>query len=261
MIIDSITDRLANLNGKIGINFINLETNQQLFCGNCDIFPASGSIMLMPLVECFRAMENQELTKEIKYRLSEKQLSENDNPSYGVLRYLHDGVELTLEDLYNIMVTISDNQAFNILVEILGIDNINQTFTSLGYKNMKLNRKINDEKLITRGIENYISVKEMATIFHHIYKGELISRSASFNMLNLLKQHQRTSMIPYIFKESIEIAHLTGFDQDVIVDAGIVLTDSPFVLTMAAADMDVRKAEIIMRDITQICYTETQKNA
>ena len=98
----------------------------------------------------------------------------------------------------------------------------------------------------------------MAALFHRIYKGQLISEEVSENLLSLLKQHQRTSMIPYIFKETVPIAHITGFDEDIIIDGGIVLTEKPFILVMAAQDTDIRKAQTIMRDITQICHLNTK---
>ena len=65
-------------------------------------------------------------------------------------------------------------------------------------------------------------------------------------------------MIPYIFKETVPIAHITGFDEDIIIDGGIVLTEKPFILVMAAQDTDIRKAQTIMRDITQICHLNTK---
>ena len=45
---------------------------------------------------------------------------------------------------------------------------------------------------------------------------------------------------------------------NIIIDGGIVLTENPFVLVMAAQDTDIRKAQTIMRDITQICYLNTK---
>ncbi len=214
--------------------------------------------MLMTLIECFRACESGELNKENKFRLVHKDYEDTDDPSYGVLKYLHEGIELTVSDLYNLIATVSDNVAFNILTDILGIENINNTFRSLGYTEMRLNRKINDYDSMKKGIQNYISVKEIASIFNRIYSGRLISEHVSESLLTLLKQHQRTSMIPYVFKETVPIAHMTGFDEDVIIDGGIVLTEKPFVLVMAAQDTDIRKAQTIMRDITQICYLNTK---
>ena len=247
MITQAIMDRLAGIDGKIGISYIDLEEEKELFFGNSRVFQGSGAIMLMALVECFKQMEEGKIKEDDLYRIHKDDCIQADDPSYGVLRFLHDGVKLTISDLYNLMSTVSDNMAFNKLVDILGKENIQKTFHELGYRDMK------------KGIQNYISVPEMAAIFYRIYRGQMISEEASRKMLSLLKQHQRTSMIPYIFKESVSVAHVTGFDEDIIIDGGIILTQHPFILAMAVTDMDIRKAETLMRDITQICSMSTYK--
>lgn len=258
MITKAITDRLANVDGQFGVDYINLGTDQEFFFGNCQVFSGSGAVMLMAIVECFRAISAGELNENKGFRLCQKDYKDDAEPSYGVLKYLHDGIEVTVSDLYNLTATVSDNMAFNVLTDILGIEKINQTFRALGYTHMRINRKINDRKKMTEGVQNYVSVREMAALFHRIYKGQLISEEVSENLLSLLKQHQRTSMIPYIFKETVPIAHITGFDEDIIIDGGIVLTEKPFILVMAAQDTDIRKAQTIMRDITQICHLNTK---
>lgn len=253
MITKTIADRLAGLDGKIGISYIDLTQEKEMFFGNSKVFQGSGAIMLMALVECFKQIEEGKIRETDMYRIRKETCMKDDDPSYGVLRFLHDGVELSVADLCNLMSTVSDNMAFNKLVDILGRENIQNTFSALGYQDMKLNRKIDDEAAMQKGVQNYISIPEMASIFYKIYRGQLISEQTSSRMLSLMKQHQRTSMIPYIFKESVSIAHVTGFDEDIIIDGGIIFTEDPFILVMAISDMDIRKAENLMRDITQIC--------
>lgn len=256
MLMTSISDRLAGVDGLFGVSYINLTTEEEFFCGNNQVFRGSGAIMLMALVECFRQMEAGELDKDRICKLSKAAFRCEKDSSYGVLKYLHAGIEVTVSDLYNLMASISDNMAFNTLLDVLGIEKINETFRALGYTHMQISRKINDEEKMAQGVENYISVPEMATIFHRLEKGQLISPAASAEMLRLMKQHQRTSMIPYIFSEAVRVAHVSGFDDDEIIDGGIVYTDAPFILVMAADRMDARRAQVIMRDITQLCHEE-----
>ncbi len=259
MMMQAITDRLTGLDGKIGISYIDLEEEKELFFGNSRIFQGSGAIMLMALVECFKQMEEGKIKDDDLHRIHREDCMQAEDPSYGVLRFLHDGVELTISDLYNLMSTVSDNMAFNKLVDILGRENIQKTFHDLGYRGMQLNRKIDEEEAMKKGVQNYISIPEMAAVYYRIYKGQMVSENASRRMLSLLKQHQRTSMIPYIFKESVSIAHMTGYDEDIIIDGGIIFTPHPFILVMAVTDMDIRKAETLMRDITQICSLPAYK--
>ena len=70
MITQAIMDRLAGIDGKIGISYIDLEEEKELFFGNSRVFQGSGAIMLMALVECFKQMEEGKIKEDDLYRLS-----------------------------------------------------------------------------------------------------------------------------------------------------------------------------------------------
>ncbi len=261
MISDNIKDRIGNFEGDIGIQYIDLKTNVGCGGGNCDVFPASGAIKLLVLIEVFRQMEEGLIKRSDKYVLTPEdypQALQEGQKSYGALEHLHPGTELTIEDLYRLMVTVSDNIAFNILLKIVSMENVNQTIERYGFKNTKVNRALFDTKSVEKGIENWISVKEMATLFYRMEKGQIVSNQASREMLDLLEKHQRTSVMPYYFKESLNIAHQSGYDDTLILDMGIVYGDNPFVLCMASSAEDTRNAESIMRDITLMCYNNSK---
>lgn len=254
----AFADRLANVEGDIGISYIDLTTGKRLDFGNRKVFSSSGLIMVMVLVECFKAMEEGRISSDTRYRLKKSDVGDPMTFSYGVLQYLHEDIELTVGDLCNLMVTVSDNVACNILMNLLGIDNINQTFRELGFEKMYIQRNIYDFKKIEQGVENYISVEDLSTLFERMYKGTLISEEASRKMLHLMEQHQKTRLIPDMFKDEIPISHISSFDDFDIADGGVVYAERPFILVMAASRIDRRKAEPILRDITKICYIKTQ---
>lgn len=261
MIMNSIQDRIAGLEGNMGISFINLQSNQKFFCGNCDVFPASGTVKLMTLIACFKAFEEHKVERNSVHVLRKRDIIlPACEPSYGILQFLEEGLKLTMIDLCRIMIVVADNQACNILIERLGMDYINNTFEEFGYSHMRVNRKIFDYNMIQKGKDNTISIKEMATILERMYKGQIVSAAASEEMLKLMEKHQRSNILPYLFKENARIAHQTGYDMNAIIDGGILYFDTPFVLAMAASQTDIRKAQAVMRDITQICYEETQRN-
>ena len=53
------------------------------------------------------------------------------------------------------MIISSDNTACNVLIDILGMDNINSTIKSLNMNNTILERKMMDYKSIEAGKNNY----------------------------------------------------------------------------------------------------------
>lgn len=59
----------------------------------------------------------------------------------GILCYLSKGIELPILDVATLMMIISDNIATNMLIDYLGIENINRAIKELGCKNTKLYSK------------------------------------------------------------------------------------------------------------------------
>ena len=262
MILDNIKNRIGNFRGDIGICYIDLSGGKSFTAGNCDVFLASGSVKILTLVEAFKRMEEGTLDRDDKYILKSSDYQNRGKEgvkTFGALEYLHEGIKLTIEDLYKLSISVSDNIAFNILLRQFGAKNINETMEMLGFSKTKINREIYDFERIKAGIENYVSVQEMASLFYRMYKGQVVSRNASREMLEILKDHQKDSIMPYYFDESLRVSHQTGYDDGLIMDMGIVHGPKPFVLCMAASDKNTRNAESIMRDITLMCYKNSNK--
>lgn len=256
MILERITERLGDYDAEVGIQYINLENSYSCFAGNCDVFDSSGMIKLAAMIEYFQRLEEGRMKPDDTYRLRrEDYMKRQEIFSYGALNYLHEGIELTMEDLMKLSVTVNDSAAFNILFQMFGPERINETMRRYGYKNMRAVRRFCDEDAIDRGETNWMSVKEVANIFLRLYKGQIVSATASQTILELLKYHQRTSVIPY-FLSGIEVAHQTGIDHKLLHDGGLVFAPHPFILVMSIAGMDVEKAEMLMRDITLLCYRD-----
>ena len=258
MIADRIRDRISNFDGSMGICYIDLGTGNSCSAGNCDVFPASGIVKLMLLVETFRRIEDGTLHKNDRHILKREDRIEavetGEHPSYGALAHLHNGIELTIEDLYKLSVTVSDNMAFNILLKKLSLKEVNHTMERMGFSKSRIRRAILDINSINQGIENEVSVREMANLLYRMYKGQVVSEKASKEMLDIMKRHQKTSVLPYHFEERLPVAHVTGYDDTLLLDVGIVYGPAPFVLAMASEASDIKNAESIMRDITLMCY-------
>jgi beta-lactamase class A len=61
---------------------------------------------------------------------------------------------LSLRDYATLMVVLSDNTATNVLIDIVGMDNVTTRMASLGLKATKLRRKMIDLEAARRGDEN-----------------------------------------------------------------------------------------------------------
>lgn len=62
----------------------------------------------------------------------------------GIISSWSDGTEISLYDLLKLMITESDNNATNIIIDRFDMDEINNFIQQRGYKDTKLSRKMMD---------------------------------------------------------------------------------------------------------------------
>ncbi|MBQ1371654.1 MAG: serine hydrolase [Oscillospiraceae bacterium] len=131
------------------------------------------------------------------------------------------------------MITISDNQSCNDLVKLLGNGNRN---AGIGAVNAFIRKYGFTETSMTRlmlentGTQNYTSIRDCADFLRMLYRGELVSDTASKSMLNLMKQAHRIHCAAGL-PASVGFAHKTGALMNLCYgDVGIVYADQPYIL-------------------------------
>lgn len=140
------------------------------------------------------------------------------------------GTQFSVEDVAGHMIKESDNTATNMLIRVLGMDNINNKIKELGCTDTELNRKMQDMEKINAGIENYTSVDDLCMIFEKMYEGKCINAEKDAHMIEILKGNTNLTKIPAQLS-GIETAHKTGELAGVENDAGIVfLENKPFIV-------------------------------
>ncbi len=149
-------------------------------------------------------------------------------PSCGAITYLHPGLTLQWGDLVTLMIILSDNTATNLLIDRLGIENINRMIDSLGLKNTRLNRRLFEPELSARGIQNYITAADCGVFLEKLLRGEIVSAEASSSMLRTLSNQRLNGKMPfYLHSEGIRCAHKTGEDDGITHDVGDIYATSP----------------------------------
>lgn len=258
-----IRERISNLQGEIGVYFYDIKQDNSFFVGNCDVFPSLGIAKLVLLIEVFRQVEEKVIRLDDTYTLDKKPpfaIPENEyEATVGVLDFLHKGMELTIEDLVYMMIVISDNSAFNILLSIVGMEQVNDTMKKLGLTKTKIRCMLFEWDEIDPEKDNYHSVREIGSLLRRLYKRQLISTAASEQMLRILSYHQRRDILSGFSDRGISVAQQTGFDITALHDAAIVMTENPFILCMSTNKISAKRAEGIMKDIAFMCGEEAQK--
>jgi len=215
-----LANEIARFKGEAGIVIKDLRNNWEIFHNKDKFFP-SASLAKIPIMSaCFLAAEEGKikLDREVALKNSDKLTGS------GTLKETRAGVTFSIEELIGRMIYDSDNTATNILTNIVGIDYLNNAFNSFGLKKTNLSRRVADFFSRDKGIENYTTAEDMASIFERMYRRSLVNEDVSEKCLKLLKLQHANDRIPKYLPVDVTIAHKTGLERGVCHDAGIVFS-------------------------------------
>ncbi len=176
---------VRNAKGALGFVAVDLVRGERFAANENLVFPQASAIKIPILMEVFKQ------AREGKLKLTDMMWVEKSKQvgGSGVLFELGDKTsQLSVRDLCVLMILLSDNTATNMLIDLVGMGNINKTLVSLGLKQTKVQRRMLDQAASVRGDENLSSPAEAARIMELLHKGEFVSRAVSDEIISLLKK-------------------------------------------------------------------------
>ena len=223
----SIAEVDDNLDGVIGVAIEDLTSGQKYQLRENEVFPQASSIKIAVLAELYRQAQQGKLKLTDLYVVKSADLVE-DSP---IMNGLTPGVtQITLRDLATMVVAVSDNSAANILIDRVGMENVNLFLDSLGLTHTRLRRKMMDLKAAGEGRENISTPGEMMTLLDAIYRGKLLNKSLTDDFFKLLST-KKNSSIPRDLPENLKIADKDGELEGVRNDSGVIfLENRPYIL-------------------------------
>ncbi|WP_333647812.1 serine hydrolase [Lacrimispora sp.] len=250
---DSIVKKLEGLPGRVSFLYENLATGDKASYKEDEPMMAASVIKLFVMAAAFDRIEKGLLDRSEMIGVRREECV----PSCGALTYLHDGILVTVMDLITLMIIFSDNTATNLLIDLLGMEQINGFIKDQGFEKTLLQRKMYDLELSSRGIQNYITAGETGRLLKMMYEGKLVSGQASEKMIGILKNQQLCSKIPFYLQalpEEPEIAHKTGEDRGITHDVGIVYGKEPFLICFCGNETDTPAFERVMAEVSLELY-------
>lgn len=172
----------------------------------------------------------------------------------GILQGMVDGAKIRMVDLAFFMLCVSDNTATNILIDELGMVEINKTIEKLGANETVLGRKMLDSEARKAGRDNYTSAHDTALVLKEIQKNPEMMK-----MLSVQKDTSKlAAKLPFDDADDIEpiFAHKTGELGGIQHDAGIFFysTDPVIVVTLTSDLEQIEDGREFCADIGRILY-------
>jgi len=215
-----------NLDGVMGVAIEDLASGQTFFLHADDVFPQASSIKIAVLAELYRQAQQGKLKLTDLYTV---QASDLVADSY-IMNGLTPGItRITLRDLATMMVAVSDNSATNVLIERVGMENVNVLLDSLGLTHTRLRRKMMDLKAAGEGRENVSTPHEMMSLLEDLYRGKVLNREMTDDFFKVLST-PKDSWIPRDLPDDLKMANKPGALEGVRNDSGVIFVPNrPYV--------------------------------
>ena len=178
----------------------------------------------------------------------------------GVLKELNTGHHFTLKELATLTIVVSDNQATNILIDFLGMENINQLGKELRLKKTFLGRKMMDAEARKKGYDNYTCADDISLLLKLIYQEKLINKEASQLMLDILLRQQQGERLQRYLPSDIKIAHKCGDLDNLENDGGIIwIGDRAYILVVLTNGMPNLQCKQTIGKISKFVYDKMEE--
>jgi len=223
----SIGEVDEHLDGVMGLAIEDLTTGDHFFLREDEVFAQASSIKITVLANLYLQAEQGKLKLTDLYTVQSSDLV----PDSDIMGGLTPGVtRLTLRDLVTMMVAVSDNSATNVLIERVGMPNVNAMLDSLSLTHTRLRRKMMDLEAAKQGRENISTPREMMTLLDAIYRGKLLNKESTADFFKILSTN-KDSWIPRDLPADVKIANKPGSLEAVRNDSGIVFVEGrPYVI-------------------------------
>ncbi|MEK3979540.1 serine hydrolase [Psychrobacillus sp. FSL K6-2836] len=259
-LVSKIQKLIAPSKGTWGIVLEDLNSGEKWEHNEQELFYAASVIKVPIMASIYSAVERGDLALSDLIILDEKDYVGGS----GVLQHFTSGSSLPLRDIIMLMIIQSDNTATNLLIDLVGVENIQNTMKEAGMIYSTFFNKLMLSKPSPKGV-NRIAASDIAILLHRMATGELVSSSASDQMIEVMKKQQVRDCLPEKLPSPYsdfdhgmtawEFANKTGWIPGTRHDVGIFYVgDRKFIATVLSKDEDDILSKRILSQIGEEIY-------
>ena len=227
-----IAELAASHHGRVALYAKNLTTGEIVSLDSARPVQTASVIKLPLMLQAFEQVKSGKLKLSSPVRLTK----DNQVSGSGILILIDPGLIVSLKDAITLMMTLSDNTATNMLIDVVGLRPTNEMLARMGLKNTYFYKKVfkqvegpmpADQKQFGLG---KTTAEEMARVMESIYRCDLGDRELCVQMITIMRNQQYRDMLPR-YLERVDtsedlsaIADKIGALDDVRADVALVYT-------------------------------------
>ncbi len=230
---EQVEAAVAGQPGVFGVYARNLGTNEVIAINADLVFPAESTAKVFVLVYYSQLVESGVVDPTTRVRLDD----ESRYIGTGVLRFLDDGLEPTLDDLAWLMIIVSDNTATAMLMQAIGGPaEVNAAMRELGHPTARLNETITLETAMEGEPFSTSSPRDLAEVYTQLDEG---GREILYRQQNLIGLPRRLPHVSHAIDVGItmpvRVFNKTGNGAGNFIDSGLFETDTASWIVAAMA--------------------------
>lgn len=235
---------------SLGVFLMESESGEYLDYNGATIFSAASTIKVPILVAFLQEVDAGKIRLDEILTIEEEDYADGS----GEMQFQAPGTAYTALETAEMMITISDNTATNILIRRLGgAEVLNQRFQSWGMPNTVIRSPLAD-----LSGTNTTTPKELTELLAKVSQGELLSLRSRDRLMEIMQRTVADSLLPAgTADDQAIIAHKTGTIDNMIGDTGII--DIPngrrYILTiLVERSADDERAQDLIRQVAGTVY-------
>ncbi len=247
---------LSQKNSKLDAShlFVALDSGEYSSLGADRVLPAASTIKLPILIALFQDLDANKLKLAEQLTIDKQSIV----GGAGDLQAQKPGTQVTVQVAMTKMIAISDNTATNLLIRRLGGQSVlNQRFRSWGLKTTTINNQLPD----LEGT-NVTTARELASLMAAIDRGKIVSGTARTEILKIMSNTVRNTMLPKGLGSGAKIAHKTGDIGSLVADVGTIELPSGKIYIAAAIvkrPYNDPAGPALVRQMSKVAYTHFNK--
>jgi beta-lactamase class A len=132
------------------------------------------------------------------------------------------GDSVAVSELVDRMITVSSNEASNLLLGLVGFEAVTGVLQELGARNSRAQRLFGDRAAQRGGATNEVTPRDLGRLMSAIGSGRAAKPSSCEAMVDILCRQQFRDEIPAGLAPGIKVANKTGWVEGALHDAAIV---------------------------------------